>query len=117
MKLRIRLATAVAAFGLALAGFFAASAPAVDAATYLGGVSVAGACSNQLWIAPSAVRTEIIAWNVTGWRCGYLTSMGWVWWWTGYNINLNQQCAYQYGPGAYAAYTNYYNPYSWGCYR
>ena len=77
---------------------------------------MAGACSNQLWIAPSATRAVLVANNVTGWRCEYVGGViSWIWY--TYNINLNQQCTVQYGPGAYARYTNYSNPYSWGCYR
>ncbi len=120
MKLRMKLATVAATCGFALAGVSTVGAPAADAATYLGGVSIAGACSDQLMIAPSATRTEIVAWNVTGWRCGYQTASGYVWWWDGavrYNINLNRECVREHGAGAWAGYTNYYNPYSWGCYR
>jgi hypothetical protein len=119
MKLKGKLATVITACGLAVGGIFAVSAPAAHASTYLGGVSVADACSNQLYIAPSAVRLEIIKWNVTGWRCGEITGIGnTVFWWWWVNIHLNAQCATQYGdPSAYASYSNYNNPYSWGCYR
>jgi hypothetical protein len=113
--MRRKLATAAAVCALALAGAIGVSAPA-RAATMLGGVSVAGACSNQLYIAPSATRAVLVTNNVSGWRCQYVGAVI-TWTWCSYNIDLNRQCAVQYGAGAYARYSNFYDPYSWRCWR
>ncbi|MDQ2874392.1 MAG: hypothetical protein M3Y33_06145 [Actinomycetota bacterium] len=112
MIIKKKLLTAVATWGLALGGVIAASAPAAHAATYLGGVSVLGACENQIF----TNGVTLISNNVTGWRCEYNGAVLHVVYYN-YNINLNAQCGVQYGSGAHASYTNYSNPYSWGCYR
>lgn len=112
MTIKRKVATAIATCGLALAGITTASVPAAHAATYLGGVSVLGACENQIFTNGVALIND----TVTGWRCEYNGAvLHVIFYW--YNINLNEQCADQYGTGAYARYTNYYNPYSWGCYQ
>jgi hypothetical protein len=112
VNIKRKMTTAVAICGLAFAGITAASAPAAHATTYLGGVSVLGACENQIFTNGVALINN----TVTGWRCEYNGAVLHVIYYN-YNIHLNEQCAYQYGSGAYAGYTNYYNPYSWGCYR
>jgi hypothetical protein len=115
VNIRRRLAGAAVACGLALAGIVSVSAPA-HASSILGGVSVAGACSNQLFIAPSATRAVLIAYNTSGWRCRYVgavISVTYTW----YNINLNQECSVEYGAGAFARYLNFNDPYSWRCWR
>jgi hypothetical protein len=99
-----------------LTGLIGIGSPAHAAPTNLGGVSVVGACINQLNIAPSAARAVLIANNISGWRCRYVggvISVTYTW----YNINLNSQCVVQYGNGAYASYSNFNDPYSWRCYR
>jgi hypothetical protein len=98
-------------FGILLLTFLsvaAVSTPA-QAATRLGGVSVAGACFNQ-WPGSEVALTSN---NVFGWKCRFWGSQGPLY----FGINLTQQCGVQYGGGAYAAYSNYNNPYSWSCYR
>ena len=104
-----------AACGAVTLGTLGLSQPA-QAASVLGGVSVVGACTNQLYIAPSAARAVLIANNVSGWRCQYVGGVLTVTY-TWYNINLNSQCVAQYGSGAYAKYSNFNDPYSWRCYR
>jgi hypothetical protein len=104
-----KLVAAVSAGVLALGLTLTAAAPAM-ASTYRGGVSVWNACVYQngtpswLQISPN---------NVTGWGCVY--SGGWNQIVLG--VNLNKECAREYGSGTYAAYTNFNDPYSWGCYR
>jgi hypothetical protein len=109
--LKKRLATLAVSGTLAFVGVAATSVPA-QAATSLGGVSVLGACNNQLFTNSVA----LIASNVSGWRCRYQgATFSVIYYW--YNINLNQECAREYGAGAYAGYLNYYDPYSWRCFR
>jgi hypothetical protein len=115
LNIRQKLVTAAAVCVLALGGAVGVGAPA-HAASMLGGVSVVGACSNQLWIAPSATRAVLVANNTSGWRCQYVGAT-FTWTWYGYNIDLNRQCVVQYGAGAYAKYLNFYDPYSWRCWR
>ena len=103
-KLNVALASLV--FGLGL--FAAVTAPA-HAASRLGGVSVAGACFNQ-WPGSEVV---LLNHNVFGWKCRFWSSLGPVY----YGVDLTQQCVAQYGSRAYAAYSDYNNPYSWSCYR
>lgn len=111
MRLRKRIATVVMASTLALGGV-AATSESAQASTNLGGVSILGACANQLFTNSDA----LIAWNVTGWRCKYQgATFSTIYYW--YNIKLNTECAREYGSGAYAGYTDYNNPYSWHCYR
>lgn len=112
MNVRRKLTAALIACGLASSGFLAASASAANAAVYEGGVSVLGACENQIYTNAVALINN----NVTGWRCKYKGAVISVIYYY-YNIDLNAQCAYQFGSGSYAKYTNYNNPYSWGCYR
>ncbi len=113
---RLRAGLAAAALALGTGGVIAAAAPASAAdattSTYLGGVSVLGACENQIFTNGVALIHN----NVTGWRCEYKGAViDFIYWY--YNINLNEQCVAQYGSGAVAKYTNYNNPYSWGCYE
>lgn len=70
---------------------------------------MAGACANQ-W--PGYWKVALINNTVYGWKCQFNSSLGPVY----EGVNLNQQCNYQYGTST-AKYTNYNNPYSWGCYR
>jgi hypothetical protein len=106
------LAGSVVSAAIVLTAATATMAPAAHASTRLGGISVQGACNNQ-WQESTAV---LIANNVFGWRCKYQEGLGGGEVYYG-SINLNQQCVYQYGNGAYAAYSDYNNPYSWSCYR
>jgi len=103
------LAGSLASAAIAMAAATATMTPAAHASTRLGGVSVAGACANQ-W---QDSTVALIANNVFGWKCQYWSTLGPVY----EGINLTLQCSVQYGSGAYAAYSNYNNPYSWSCYR
>lgn len=84
-------------------------APA-QAATDLGGVSVEAACDNQRGVATTA---RLVVNNVYGWRCAlYLGGT------TGYySVDIARECRRVHGSSAYAAYSNYNNPYSWRCKR
>ena len=84
-------------------------APA-QAATDLGGVSVEAACDNQRGAATTA---RLVVNNVYGWRCAlYLGGT------TGYySVDIARECRRVHGSSAYAAYSNYNNPYSWRCKR
>jgi hypothetical protein len=112
IELRIRrtAAAAVTAGALALGGGVL-SASEAHASTMLGGVSVANGCIYQL-IGNAAV---VVANNVYGWRCAYhgaVINVTYSW-----GPSLNQECAREYGSGAFAGYLDYNNPYSWRCYR
>jgi hypothetical protein len=85
------------------------SAVPAHAATRLGGVSMAAACQNQ-W--PGS-EVALIANNAVSWKCRFWSSLGPVY----YGIDTSKQCRVQYGSSAYAAYSNYNDPYSWSCYR
>lgn len=97
----VALAATTAGLGVGLA-----SAPAASAATYLGGVNVAMACIIQ----HGNTTAKVIYPNVMGWRC--VAPNG-----AQYGVSMNQACVYQYGAGAYSAYVNFNNPYSWYCER
>jgi hypothetical protein len=109
-KLQIRSALALLA-SLALAcTFMLASAQTASAATYRGGVSIWNACVYQNGT-PSYV--VLVQQNVMGWRCQY--NGGWNAVYLG--VSVDRECKRVYGPTAFARYTNFNNPYSWGCYR
>ena len=117
MRNRRRLvASIIGIFGVTLSSLLGFTMPA-QAATQLGGVSVVGACINQLFIAPPSARAVLIANNVSGWRCQYVGAgippVTYIW----YNIDLNRECVVEFGSGAYARYFNFNDPYSWRCYR
>ncbi len=102
------IATAVL---LACGGTAALAQPAV-AATRLGGVDMQAACNNQY---PGQGRVaKVVTWNVYGWRC--VTGVVPV---APGNISTWEQCQVQFGrnQGVYSDYTNYGDPFSWGCYR
>ncbi|MEI8067405.1 MAG: hypothetical protein WCG91_00440 [Candidatus Shapirobacteria bacterium] len=89
--------------------------PAV-AATRLSGISVQSACNYQY--PAQGLKAAIYSWNVFGWRCARSPITG------DYQIppiaksvDLSRECRRIYGSAAYAGYTNYSSPYSWGCYR
>jgi len=84
--------------------------PSAEAATRLGGISVWNACVYQSGT-PNGVG--LASYTAVGWRCLYY-SLG-----TTYQVgvDLNQECRRTFGSGAVAKYTNYNDPYSWGCYR
>ncbi len=96
---------------LAIGAFMLVIQP-THAATYLGGVSVQAACDNQY--GPGSTAT-VLQWNVMGWRCVFHGG------WNAYTpgVDLTKQCKREYKryTGVYANYTNFNNPYSWGCYR
>lgn len=87
-------------------------APSASAAVRLGGVDMQRACSVQ-WehFGPTTaiVRDQR---NAYSWLCrsnytGVLVG----------GIDVNRQCVYQYGRGAYAGLGSTTNPYSWYCQR
>lgn len=100
----------IAVIAIAAAAVTVGVASSASAATRLGGVSVQQACNAQY----PGTTAVVVANNVYGWRCKTYWSGGPVYY-TG--IDLSRQCRAQYGSRAYANYTNYNNPYSWGCYR
>jgi|GEM_PF-2350288 len=51
--------------------------------------------------------------NAVGWRCAYDAGGTTIL----YTISVNTACSNEYGSGAYGAYSDYNNPYSWKCYR
>jgi len=113
--MRLRLARK----SLVVVGLLAASAlgllgpaPSAAAATRLGGVDMQRACSVQ-WkdFGPTTaiVRDQH---NAYSWGCRSNYN-GWV---LG-GIDVNRQCVYQYGLGAYAGLGSSTNPYSWFCQR
>jgi hypothetical protein len=91
------------------------------AATRLSGISVQSACDHQY--GPATPGTKLIAdlggKTVINWLCvtegpGYYGS---TLIYSKSGVDLSRECRRIYGSSAYAAYTSYYNPYSWGCYR
>jgi hypothetical protein len=108
MKIKKSVRSGVAAIALALGVGGVATAPA-HASAMLGGVNVTRACTIQ-----HLTGADLVAWNVYGWRCIYHGAYITVNWG---GVNLNQECASEYGSGAYAGYLDYNNPYSWRCYR
>lgn len=86
------------------------AAPAV-AATRVSGISVQSACNHQYG---SGTTAELFGKTAINWDCLYMSGryvMGRL------SVDLSRECRRIYGSSAYAAYTNYWNPYSWGCYR
>lgn len=81
-----------------------------QAATELGGVDMQRGCSSSFWHAEVYYPNQY----VHGWRCTHVYSSGYV---GVAGINVNAVCSSQYGAGAYSGYLDYYNPYSWRCYR
>ena len=86
------------------------------AATKLSGISVQSACDHQYSSTAGTTLTATLGGKtVLNWYC--------VWKLTGryiistLGVDLNKECRRIYGSSAYAKYTDYYNPYSWGCYR
>ena len=93
----------------AAAGLAGVAAPAALAAPagIDGGVDLSMACYLQ-YPGQDAWAGFSNADNVYSWYCdsnsGYLGG-----------ININEECVYQYGPGAVALFYDYNNPYSWYC--
>lgn len=82
-----------------------------SAATRLGGISVQSACDHQYG---TGLVAELYGKTVLNWYCTFKSGkyiMG------RNSVDLSRECRRVYGSYTYAAYTNYYNPYSWGCYR
>lgn len=98
-------------FSLAIAGATIPTQAPTYAETKLGGVSVYNACKYQY---TAAYHWEVFLKenNVMGWRChlNHIKSGS-------VEINLNTECAREYGRGAKARYTNFNDPYSWYCAR
>jgi hypothetical protein len=88
-----------------------AIAQPVSAASRISGINIQSACDNQYGRGTTA---ELYGKTVINWNCRY-TVGGHIM--SRLNVDLNRECRRIYGRSAYAAYTNYYNPYSWGCYR
>ena len=80
-----------------------------DATTILGGVDMQRACNEQY---PAYGLRAVVTdqHNAFSWRC----TAPW-----GYSagIDVNRECASQYGPGAYSVLLNTSDPYSWRCGR
>ncbi|MEU0884075.1 hypothetical protein ABZ345_36235 [Lentzea sp. NPDC005914] len=93
----------------ALSAAVLTAAPA-QAATELGGVDMQRGCGSNYWHAEVYYPNQ----HVFGWRCTHVYSSGYV---GVADIDVNAVCASQYGTGAYSGYLDYYNPYSWRCYR
>lgn len=88
------------------------SSPA-QAATARGGVSMWAACQNQY---AKGWESYIQDRNAYGWRCGFRPYPN-VFQKAGRTIDVNMQCAVQYGKGAWGKPSNVNDPYSWVCYR
>jgi hypothetical protein len=112
-SLKATVGATVASAALTLGGM-AVAAPQAHAATTLGGLNLAAFCryvtsggnvTSWVWIQNPQ--------NVYQWRCSYLDSKGL----QTKGMDLNFACRWSYGPGSYAGYLNFNNPYSWRCYR
>ena len=91
---------------------FVALAQPVSAATRLSGISVQSACVHQYG---QPIYASLAGKTVINWLCVAKYSGSNVIY--KYGVDLNRECRRIYGRSAYAAYTSFYNPYSWGCYR
>ncbi len=113
MKRAMTVVGAVLGIGLSGSVAFAASDNGAVAArpgvtvdsSYVGGLPLDDWCQRT-----GHARSGIVRWDVYGWVCvdhdGRQSG-----------IDLNAACRTYWGSDTYAAYTNYYDPYSWGCYR
>ena len=109
---RIDIARRAIAVGLFLAGTIGAGvagAATANATTILGGVDMQRACNEQY---PAFGLRAVVTdqHNAFSWRC---TSP---WGYSG-GIDVNRECASQYGSGAYSVLLNTSDPYSWRCGR
>lgn len=95
------VAAAVVAFGVA-------GPAAAVTGTRVSGVDISQACLEQNGPGFSVVHGS----DVMSWRCRY--SGGWNY--VDLGVNLNTWCA-THKAGSHADYTNFNDPYSWGCYR
>lgn len=68
------------------------------------------ACERQQGT-PSYV--SLVSNNVMGWRCTYDGGWNRIY----KSIDLTKECRRLFGASAYANYTNFNDPNSWGCYR
>jgi hypothetical protein len=104
----------------ALMVFIITSAKPASAATRLSGISIQSACEFQYGksVGDTTMRAMLYGKTVINWLCvlGVKSSYGSTLIYK-YSVDLNRECRRIYGSSAYAAYTSYYNPYSWGCYR
>ena len=66
-------------------------------------------CNNQ-YPAFGYVATVLDRQNAYSWRCAQR-------WDNTHGLSINEQCAAQYGRGAYAGLRDSRNPYSWFCQR
>lgn len=112
-KLKTTLGATVASAALAVGGI-AVAAPQAHAATMLGGLNLHAYCR----VVASGGNPTSWVWiqnprNVYQWRCSYINGGGL----QTVGMNLNHACTWTYGSPSYARYLNYYDPYSWRCYR
>lgn len=97
---------------VAVAATLAGTAGPAAAGTRVGGVDMQRGCSVQ-WAAYGATTAIVLdQYNAYSWRCrSNLTAyiLG--------GIDVNRECALQYGQGASAGLVSATNPYSWYCQR
>jgi hypothetical protein len=109
VKARIGIAASTLA-GLSVGGLMFANT--ASASTYLGGVDMQRACSVQWATYGPTTAIVLDQHNAYSWKCRsnythYILG----------GVSVNQECALQYGWGAYAGLYNASNPYSWYCQR
>ena len=88
------------------------------AATRLAGVSVQSACNYQITDRYTTAQVLIKPTTVYSWRCVGIAFLSRPELGNGaFQVDLSRECRRVWGSTAYASYTNFFNPYSWGCYR
>jgi hypothetical protein len=102
-------ATSAAVFVLMAAGLLAGSAPAA-ASDVLGGIDMQRACNTQYYDAFHFRAVVLDEHDAYSWRCVKD-------WDTTNGIDFDGACLIQYGAGARAGLTFWWNPYSWYCLR
>lgn len=108
-----RISAILATLALALT-LTVTTATQSHAATRIGGIDMVQACRQQVGGFINVVHGN----TATSWKCNYAVYgvYGQVITIRQAGLDLNRYCNVTYGK-SYAAYTNYYSPYSWGCFR
>lgn len=86
------------------------------AATRLSGISVQSACDHQYSPTPGTTLTATLGGRtVLNWYCVFKLKGKYIL--STLSVDLSRECRRIYGQSAYAAYPDYWNAFSWGCYR
>lgn len=106
----IRRALTTTAVTLGLAATAVLTAPSASASVVLGGVDMQRACNTQYSPAFGLKAVVLDQHNAYSWRCAAP-------WDNTRGIDVNRECATQYGNPGWAGLRDSHNPYSWYCQR